>query len=80
MGGLHETEAGPSQTGREARGRSEAVGFLGNIGANVLSPEGGEMRSGRPRRVGPAPWEVYGYTRRTYFRRKKLGLLPKRKK
>jgi hypothetical protein len=36
-------------------------------------------RPGRPRRIGPPPWEVYGYSRRTYFRRKKLGLSPRRK-
>ena len=38
------------------------------------------VRAGRPRRVGPAPWEILGYSKRTYYRRKKLGLLPKGKK
>ena len=35
---------------------------------------------GRPRRQGPPPWEAYGYTKSTYYRRKRRGLLPRRKK
>ncbi len=31
-------------------------------------------KRGRPKIVGPRPWEVKGMSRRTWYRRKKLGL------
>lgn len=39
-------------------------------------------KRGRPRlgEQRSRPWEEYGWSRRTYYRRKKLGLLPRRKK
>ena len=46
----------------------------------LLGSKPAPLRRGRPRRVGPAPWEILGYSKRTYYRRKKLGLLPKGKK
>jgi hypothetical protein len=39
-----------------------------------------KRKPGRPRRQGLAPWEVYGYTKSTYYRRKRRGLLPRRNK
>ncbi len=44
----------------------------------VLEGEVGALRAGRrprPRREGPAPWEVLGISRRTYFYRKSRGEL-----
>jgi hypothetical protein len=38
------------------------------------------LKRGRPKIEGPKPWERLGWSRRTYFRRKKLGLIPKGKK